>query len=286
MDEWIVTREAASRLGVTPARIRQLVAENKLTAKKLGGKYRGQWLVKASEVQKRLEAKGVISTMRVKSRMTPNPIVASPKTTYNEALRMMQQNDIKHLPILDKKNKLVGIVTRSDMLGAKPSGVSTLSVYEIASLLEKVTMSQIMSKPVMAVEEDCSIANAASYMLEHGISCLPVVREDEVVGIITDSDIFKTFVEVTGGGQAGSRVEVRMPDEKGYLAKFVNAFAEADSYIVSVAITYDDTGEYCYVDLKERGGDEELLREKLEELEDIDIIEFFPSDHEGVCKFE
>lgn len=286
MDEWIVTREAASRLGVTPARVRQLVAENKLTAKKLGGKYRGQWLIKASEIQKRLEEKGVISTMRVKSRMTPNPVVASPKTTYNEALRLMQQNGIKHLPIVNKKEKLVGIVTRSDMLGAKPSGVSTLSVYEIASLLEKVTMNQIMSHPVMAVQEDCSIANAANHMLEHGISCLPVVREGEVVGIITDTDVFKTFVEVTGGGQAGSRIEVRMPDKKGYLAKFVNVFAEADSYIVSVAITYDDSGEFCYVDLKERGGDEKLLREKLEDLEDIDIIEFFPSDHEGLCEFE
>ncbi len=285
MEEWIVTREAASLLGVTPARVRQLVAEKKLTAKKLGGKYRGQWLIKASEVRKHLDKKGVISTMKVKSRMTPNPITASPKTTYNEALRLMQQNEIKHLPIVDKRGKLVGIVTRSDMLDAKPSGVSTLSVYEIASLLEKVTMNQIMSHPVYAVAENCSIANAANHMLENTISCLPVVREEEVVGIITDTDVFKTFVEVTGGGQAGSRVEVRMPDKKGYLAKFVNAFDEADSYIVSVAITYDDTGDYCYVDLKERGGDEEKLRQELDDLADIDVIEFFPSDHEDLCSF-
>src|SRR5512139_2682858 len=103
--EWITTQEAAERLGVSPARIRQLVAENQISARKMGSKYRGQWQVKASEVEKRLHEKGVTQTMRVKNRMTPNPIVATRKTSYNEALRLMKQNHIKHLPIVDDKGK-------------------------------------------------------------------------------------------------------------------------------------------------------------------------------------
>ena len=109
--EWITSQEAAERLGVTSARIRQMVAENQITARKMGGKYRGQWQIKASDVEKRLYKKGVTQTMRVKNRMTPNPIVAHPKTNYNDALRLMKQNHIRHLPILNEKGKPVGIVT-------------------------------------------------------------------------------------------------------------------------------------------------------------------------------
>lgn len=283
--DWIVTREAASRLGVTPARVRQLVSEGKLTAKKLGGKYRGQWLVKTSDILERITQKGGNAKMKVRKRMTANPITASPKTSYNEAMRMMEKNNVGHLPIVNKSGKLVGIVTRSDMLKAEPSPVSTLSVYEIASLLEKVTMSQIMSSPVYAVEDNCSISNAANFMLEHEIGCLPVTRDDEVVGIITDTDIFRTFVEVTGGGEAGSRIEVKMPDRKGQLAELTQALAKADSYIVSLAITYDDTGEYWYADLKERGGDEDKIRVELEKLGTAEILEFQPSDQDKLLEY-
>lgn len=283
--EWIVTREAASRLGVTPARIRQLVSEGKLTAQKLGGKYRGQWLVKSSDVMDRLKTKGDNGKMKVKNRMTANPVVASPYTSYNEAIRLMEKNDVQHLPIVTKNGELVGIVTHSDMLRAEPSRVITLSVYEIASLLEKVTLSQIMSSPVYVVEGSCSISNAANFMLEKEIGCLPVVKDGELVGIITDTDIFKTFVEVTGGGEAGMKMEVKMPDKKGELARLTQALYKARSYIVSLAITYDSSGDYWYADFKERGGDEEKIREELEKLGTAEITEFSPSDCDKLLEF-
>jgi len=284
-EEWITTQEAAERLGVTTARIRQMVAENQLTAQKMGSKYRGQWQIKASEVEERIYAKGVTETMRVKNRMTPNPIVATPKTNYNQALRLMQQNHIKHLPVVDTHDKLVGIVTRGDMLRAEPSPVTTLSVYEIASLLEKVTMDKIMTSPVYAVEEACSITNAANFMLTNEVDCLPVVRDGKLVGIITDTDIFKTFVEITGGTQSGSRIEARMPDQKGQLAPFIQALSNADSYIVSVAITYEESGSYGNVDVKERGGNEDKIRAELEKLENVEIIAFRPNDDDKILKF-
>jgi acetoin utilization protein AcuB len=285
LEEWITTQEAAERLGVTTARIRQMVAENQITARKMGSKYRGQWQIKASEIEERIHAKGVTETMRVKNRMTPNPIVATPKTNYNEALRLMQQNHIKHLPVVDAHDKLVGIVTQGDMLRAEPSPVTTLSVFEIASLLEKVTMEKIMTSPVYAVDESCSITNAAGFMLSNEIDCLPVVRDGKLVGIITDTDIFKTFVEITGGTQSGSRIEARMPDQKGQLAPFIQALSDADSYIVSVAISYEEAGDYGYVDVKERGGDEDKIKAELDKLENVEIIAFRPSDDDKVLKF-
>jgi acetoin utilization protein AcuB len=261
-----------------------MVAEGQLTGQKMGNKYRGQWQIKASDVEIRAHQKGVTYTMRVKNRMTPSPITASPDTNYNEALRLMQQNNIKNLPILDKKGRLVGLVTRGDMLRTEPSPVSTLSVYEIASLLEKVTMKKIMSSPVYAVTENCSITNAANFMLEKNIKSLPVVQDDKLVGIITDTDIFKTFVEITGGGQPGTHIEARMPDQKGQLAPFIQAITDADSYIVSVVITYEDEG-YGHVDVKERGGDEDRLRQELGKLSSVDQINFRASGRDELLQF-
>jgi len=223
--------------------------------------------------------------MRVKYRMTRNPISAGLTTNFNQALRLMQQNDIKSLPIINPDGKLVGIVTHSDMLRAEPSHVTTLSVFEIASLLEKVTMEKIMSKPVLAVSEACTITNAADFMLQNDVGCLPVVENEKLTGIITDTDIFKTFIDVTGGGQPGSRISVRMPDQKGQLVPFISAFNKANSYIVSVAITYDQDGEHAIVDLKERGGDETKIKMELEKLGNVEMIEFRPNDDDELLQF-
>ena len=284
-EEWITTREAADRLGVTTARVRQMVAENQLGAKKIGGKYRGQWQVKAGDVNERIFEKGDKNTMIVKNWMTRNPITATPKTNYNQALRLMEQNHIGHLPILNERGDLIGIVARGDMLRAEPSPVSTLSIYEIASLLDKVTMDKIMTTPVLALDENCSITNAARFMLEHELDCFPVMSEDKLSGIITYKDIFKTFVEITGGTQAGSRIEARMPDQRGQLAPFIQALTDAGSYIVSVAITHDEGSGYGYANVKERGGDEEKMRLELEKLPNLEVIAFRPSEDDKVLSY-
>jgi len=281
--EWITTQEAAERLGVTTARIRQMVAEGQINARKMGSKYRGQWQIKSSEIEKRVYEKGVTQAMRVKNRMTPNPITASPKTNYNEALRLMKQNHIRHLPIVDKKGNPVGIVTEGDMLRAEPSPVTTLNVFEIASYLENVTMESLMNSPVLAVDESCSITNAANFMLINEIDSLLVMRDETLVGIITIADIFKTFIEITGGGQSGSRIEAKMPIQKGHLAPFVQALSDAGSFIVSLAISNDD--EYGYLDVKERGGDEDEMRKELDKLGYVEILSFRQSDSDKLLTF-
>ncbi len=282
--EWITSQEAAERLGVTSARIRQMVAENQITARKMGGKYRGQWQIKASDVEKRLYKKGVTQTMRVKNRMTPSPIVAHPKTNYNDALRLMKQNHIRHLPIVNEKGNPVGIVTQTNMAHAAPSPVTTLNVFEIVSYLDNVTMETIMACPVLAVDESCSITNAAEFMLTNEIDSLLVMRDETLVGIITIADIFKTFIEMTGGGQAGSRIEARLPNQKGHLAPFIQALSNAGSYIVSLALSGNEE-EYGYWDVKERGGNEDQIREELDKLGYAEILSFRQSESDKLLKY-
>ena len=276
-EQWITTQEAAERLGVTTARIRQLVAEGQLTARKVGGKYRGQWQILSSDIEKRLYLKGVTPAMRVKNRMTSNPVVATLKTNYNEALRLMKQNNINHLPIVDAKGRPVGIVTQADMLRTSPSPATTLNVWEIASYLDNITMESMMTSPVLAVDETCSITNAANFMLVNKIDSLLVTHEGKLTGIISIADIFRTFIEITGGGQPGTRIEARLPNQKGHLAPFLQALTNAGSYIVSLAIVNDDT-EFGYHDVKVRGGSEEDIRAELDKLGYVEIVAFLQND--------
>ena len=282
--EWITTQEAAERLGVTTARIRQMVAENQISAQKMGGKYRGQWQIKSSDIEKRLHEKGVTKSMRVKNLMTPNPIVANLETNYNEALRLMKKNNINHLPIIDNKGRPIGLVTTGGMLRATPSPVTTLNVFEIASMLDNVTMGSIMVSPVLAVDESCSITNAANFMLTNKIDSLLITRDDTLVGIITAADIFRAFVGITGGGQSGTRIEAKMPNQKGHLAPFIQALSNAGSFIVSLSIS-NESPDYGYIDVKERGGNEDEIRKEIEKLGYVEIINFHQSDSDKLLTF-
>ena len=222
--------------------------------------------------------------MRVKNRMTPSPIVANLETNYNEALRLMKKNKINHLPIVDNKGRPVGLVTTGGMLRATPSPVTTLNVFEIASLLDNVTMESIMVSPVFAVDESCSITNAANFMLQNKIDSLLITRDGVLVGIITAADIFRIFVEITGGGQSGSRIEAKMPNQKGHLAPFIQALSNAGSFIVSLAIS-TESPDYGYVDVKERGGNEDEIRKEIENLGYVEIVNFHQNDSDKLLTF-
>ncbi len=282
--EWITTQEAADLLDVTTARIRQLIAEKQINAQKMGGKYRGQWQINKKDLKKRVHEKGVTKTMRVKNLMTPSPITAHIETNYNEALRLMKKNNINHLPIVDNKGKPIGIVTTGGMLRATPSPVTTLNVYEIATLLDIVTMGDIMVSPVLAVDENCSISTAANFMLNNKIDSLLITHEDNLVGIITAADIFRAFVDITGGSQSGTRIEAKLPNEKGHLAPFIQALSNAGSFIVSLSIS-NDSPEYGYIDVKERGGDETEIRKELDKLGWVEIVNFRKSDSYQLLSF-
>jgi len=179
----------------------------------------------------------------------------------------------------------VGMVTQTDLLRAGPSHVTTLNVYEIASLLDDITMDRVMTCPVLAVEETCSITNAANFMLNQKIDSLLVVRDEKLVGIITAKDIFRTFVEITGGSQPGTRIEVKLPNQKGHLAPFMQALSNAGSYIVSLAIDNKEDIDYGYMDVKERGGDEVLIRSEIDRLGYVEILSFRSTDADELLTF-
>ena len=197
----------------------------------------------------------------------------------------MKDNHIKHLPIVDKKGKPVGIVTRGDMLRAEPSPVTSLRVFEIATLLENVTMESIMKSPVLAIEESCSITNAANFMLTNEIDSLLVMRDETLVGIITIADVFRTFIKISGGGQSGTRIEARLPNQKGHLAPFIQALSNAGSYIVSLTISNQEDSDFGIIDVKERGGEEGEIRKELDKLGYVEITSFRQSESDKLLAY-
>ena len=212
--------------------------------------------------------------MRVSQRMTPNPITVSLTTTHRDAADLMRRHHIRRLPVVDHERRLLGIVTQTDILNTSPSPATTLSIYEIYTLLDQLKVEQFMTSPAFAVDEDCAIADAAQFMIQNTIGALPVVKDDRIVGIITETDIFRTFVEILGGGEVGASFDVRAEHKKGTLAAVAKATADAGGNIVSLTTFHAADPEHAVISVKERGADVPLLKRALESIDHIEILEF------------
>jgi len=208
--------------------------------------------------------------MLVKDRMTPNPITITPDTPFPEAFRLIREKGIRHLPVLDHNEKLIGIVAQADLLHASPSTEKTLSIFEVNYLLANMHIREVMSSPPITVSEDAPLEEAARVMVEKKIGCLPVMREGTLVGMITETDIFETFVEVLGGEEASLRVTVRVPDVRGELAKVAGVIAKLGGNICSVARFRGEAPEHCYITFRLEGVDEDVLVSALmDEVEEV-----------------
>jgi len=211
--------------------------------------------------------------MLVKDYMSPNPVTVTPETTHKQATEIMREHNIHHLPVVDKSGKLVGIVVEDDLLAAQPSPATTLSIYEIHGLLSRLQLKKLMHSPVHTTAPDCPLEEAAGLMLREDIGCLPVMENGQLVGIITDTDIFRALVTLLGGGQQGARFTLHTPDEPGTLAQVARTVAEAGGNIISVTAWHDKADDRAYITIKEQGANFEMLKTALEILEGVEVID-------------
>jgi len=156
----------------------------------------------------------------------------APDMPVHDALNMFKRERIRRAPVV-KEGKLVGIVSDKDLLNASPSPASSLSVWEMNYLLSKITVSEVMTKKVITVAEDTPIEEAARIMADNKIGGLPVMRDNHVVGIITETDLFKIFIELMGAREKGTRVTALIEEKPGQLAKITKAIAEAGGNFVA-----------------------------------------------------
>ncbi len=170
--------------------------------------------------------------MIVKDIMKKNVISVEPETTVTEAKELMNKNNISKLPVI-KGGKLVGIITKNDLLQAGPSLATTLDMYEISYLLSKLNVKKIMTAKVITASPDDVVEDAARVMVEKQIGCLPVVKNGVVVGIITENDLFMLFTDMFSGTEKGIRAALVFDDTPGQMASVSEKIAAAGGNIIS-----------------------------------------------------
>ena len=162
--------------------------------------------------------------MFVGERMSHPVISVSPDAPINEVLAMFKKEHIRRAPVM-KTGKLLGIISERDLLNASPSSATTLSVWELNELISKVKVKDVMTRKVITVDNDTPIEEAARIMADSKIGGLPVTSAGKVVGMITETDLFKIFLELMGARQKALRVTATIPEQPGELAKVTRAMA-------------------------------------------------------------
>lgn len=163
--------------------------------------------------------------MAVKDFMTRKVVYISPDTTVAHAADIMREQGLHRLPVIEN-DKLVGLVTEGTIAEASPSKATSLSIYEMNYLLNKTKIKDVMIREVITVSQYASLEDATYLMLKNKVGILPVVDNEQVYGVITDRDIFKAFLEVSGYGEEGVRVRFVTEDEVGVLEHIVHLLVE------------------------------------------------------------
>jgi len=198
--------------------------------------------------------------MLVKERMSRHPITIRPETSLYDALRIMREGKVRRLPVLDKDGKLVGIVLEKDLLYASPSPATSLSVYEMNYLISRIKVEDLMSRDLITVDEDCPLEEAARIMVDNHIGGLLVMRGEQLVGMITESDLFKTFLELLGARMWGLRVTIKVPEGRGVLARLTQELAAHGANIVSLGTFWGDDPTNREIAFKVQGIEREEMQ--------------------------
>ena len=201
--------------------------------------------------------------MLVYERMSRHPMTVSPNTPVEQALKRMRDEKVRRFPVVDDDGKLVGIVSDKDLLYAAPSPATSLSIYELHYLYARITISQVMTREVITVEESDPIEEAARVMVDNKIGGLPVMREGKLVGIITETDIFKTLMEMMGARDPGVRLTMLSPELRGQLAALTGAVAELGGNIISLGTFWGKDATNALITMKVTGVSKDVLVEKI-----------------------
>ena len=213
--------------------------------------------------------------MLVEERMTHPVLTITPDVPVQDALARMRKDKVRRYPVVDKRGKLIGIVTDSDLLNASPSEATTLSVWEISYLLAKITVERVMTTNVITTSENATIEEAARILADRKVGGLPVMRDDRLVGIITETDLFNIFLEMLGARRAGVRVTVEVMDRPGKLHELTGAITNLGGNIQGLGSIQGESSETSAITFKVAGVELEALKKAFEPLVEkiVDIRE-------------
>ena len=211
--------------------------------------------------------------MLVGNRMSSPVITVHPDTPMEEALNIMHHERVRRLPVVDNRGKLIGIVSERQLLKEHPSEATTLSIWEQRDMLRKITIKKLMTPNVFTVTEDTTFEEAAKIMAEEGISGLPVMRGDKLVGMITEKDVFKIFLELMGSYEHGIRLTILVADQPGVLAHLAQKIFDIGGNITALGTFLGEDSESRKMTFKISDVDKKTLEEAIlplvQRIEDI-----------------
>ena len=178
--------------------------------------------------------------MLVKNWMSKNVVTIDANDAMQDAMRVLKEHGIRMLPVM-KKGKLVGIVTDRDLKKASASDATTLEIHELLYLLTKIKVNDIMTRDPIAVPPDYTVEETAQVLLDSKISGAPVVDDyGQVVGIITQTDLFRVLISLTGIGNGGIQFGFQVEDKPGSIKEVADAIRAFGGRMVSILTSYDD----------------------------------------------
>lgn len=193
--------------------------------------------------------------------MTAPPVTVPPRTAVATAAEVMRQHHFRRLPVVDN-GRLVGIVTDRDLREVSPSPATSLSIFELNYLLSKMQIKDMMKTKVVTIAADAAIEEAALLMYEHKIGGLVVVdAAQQVAGVITESDVFKAFVNIMGLPHGKTRLTLSFVDRVGALYDVSGVFKELGLNISSVASQREN--EHIEMVIRADIPDPQAVRDKL-----------------------
>ena len=172
----------------------------------------------------------------MREKIKKNPVTISPEASFFEARSLIHDKGIRHLPVVDKENRLLGIVTESDIRQAGPSDVAILSVKELTHLLGTLKVSEFMipKEKVVTITPDTLIEEAIELMHDNKIGCLPVIDEGKLYGIFTETDALDHLVDIFGFKQKGTRLSVALEDKPGTMLGILEVFKKHNVNVISI----------------------------------------------------
>ena len=210
--------------------------------------------------------------MIIVDRMKKNPATASPDMSISDASAKMKAEKVHRLPVLDDSKHLVGVISEKDILLAAPSPASTLSTYEINYLLSRLKVKNIMSRNPVTITKETTIEEAVKLMVDNDLSCLPVMDDGYLAGIVSKSDLFKILLEMLGAKHPGIRVEALVEDKVGVVAGLSEQFTAAGINIISLGTMEGPTETKRILTFKLENATEEQVRKIMEPVsESLDI---------------
>ncbi len=217
--------------------------------------------------------------MLVKNWMTKEVITIDADASMQDAIKILKLNNFRLLPVL-KDDKLVGVITDRDLKKASASDATSLDVHELLYLIMKIKVNSIMVKPVISVPENYTVEEAAATMLEHKISGVPVVDESGgLVGVITQSDLFKVLISLTSMGARGVQVCLQIQDRSGTIKIVADIIRRYKGKIASILTAYDQIpGGYRKVYFRFFGVDRSMLKDLIKELQ-AEVLLIYMVDH-------